>query len=61
MNAVFMDWKSKSVSGSAVYVEEGVVMKETAGPHIVQCAPERSENAAPVLSRMISCAGCGLQ
>lgn len=56
-----MDWKSKSVSGSAVYVEEGVVMKETAGPHIVQCAPERSENAAPVLSRMISCAGCGLQ
>lgn len=58
MNAIFMDWKSKSVSGSAVYVEEGVVMKETAGPHTV---PERSENAAPVLSRMISCAGCGLQ
>lgn len=35
MNAVFMDWKSKSVSGSAVYVEEGVVMEETAGPHTV--------------------------
>ncbi|CAM9270157.1 unnamed protein product, partial [Bubo scandiacus] len=26
---------SKSVSGGAVYVKEGVVMKETAGPHAV--------------------------
>lgn len=31
-----MDWKLKSVSGSAVYVEEGAVMKETAGPELLQ-------------------------
>lgn len=41
-----MDWKSNFVSGSAVYVEEGVVMKETAGNCWTRNAPERSENAA---------------
>lgn len=33
----------------AVYVKEGIVMKETAGPHAVLSAPERIELAATTL------------
>lgn len=33
----------------AVYVKEGIVMKETAGPHAVLTAPERMELAATTL------------